>query len=261
MTHLFLVWGRPDRAGERTVLSRHFPTATDAGLNEARTFGSVDVGGVNVSGPVMANHAATATLEETVVILAGQGIPEWSNRFDLIAEWEWQAEDSLPRLDRIPLRVEVLLLSTNWSGTLDGLSSTVWVDAALQPMQRLNLPIDLAGADTIAVNVLEVGSDGHGAATAVVYVADQADLNAAHLGDRGWRREPWARTRTRAWGELAKLSEALEARVSFLFRQPIVRDVIIHNASLLRAEAISLLPADVQDALTVALADEASAAS
>jgi hypothetical protein len=220
-------------------------------LNADGTFASLEVGPVPVSGPIVAAPDETGA-GDLVVLLDGD-IPDWVTE-QVLEDWGWSVGGELPTsLTGFPFQADVLLLAMNWSGSLDGWSSTLWFDAGVAPMQRLELRLSPYEESAISVRVLETGTDQHGVGYAVVYAQDRSEVDHANVTAAGWRREPWVRIRRQSWSDLADMSEAIEARVVPFRGQALVRDVIIHDANLINSQVFELLPGDVRDALESAL--------
>lgn len=245
MAPVYLVWGDPRRPGEFVAYRCERPAALRFTADKAFAF--LEVGPVPVAGPVISFDS-----QDTATVLADQVIPDWVEDTTLTM-WGWERVAEIPKPTVYPFQVDVLLVAPNWTGSLDGWSSTQWFSHGLRPLQRLPLQIGDAGEHQIQVRILETGVDPHGVGYVVAYAPDRAELDAAEIHTQGWRREPWVRIRRQSWLDLAALSDNYESIVEQALRTPIVVDVKIHALNPVNAAALAYLPADVRDALEFTL--------
>lgn len=249
MKTYYLVWGNPRIPGEYVAFRNRI--ADDAvQLKLEGRYAALEVGPVPVSGPVISRPG-----EEDLVILLDASIPEWVQS-QVLAGWGWEPVVEIPRPGRFPFPVDLLVLSQSWTGAFDGWSRTLWLDAAVRPMQRIDIPVGPDSKVLLSVRVLEVGVDQHGVGYAVVYAPERNEVDNALLGSHGWRAEPWVRIRRKTWMDLADLSGCVEAQVVTAMRSPIISQMMIHDLRGINGEALAFLPEDVREALEVALAKD-----
>lgn len=249
MTTYYLVWGNPRAAGEHVVFTREI-APEDVRLSVDGQYAHFDVGPVPVSGPVISREN-----DEHVTVLVDQAIPEWVTG-PVLADWGWHQLSEVPRPARYPFPVDILVLSMNWAGAFEGWSRSHWLDGAVRPMQRFELPVAPDASERISVRILETGTDQHGVGYAVAFAPEREQIDGLHLVSKGWRSEPWVRIRRKSWMDLADLSDCIETHVVTALRSPIITDVTIHDLNAINGETFSLLPADVRDALESALQED-----
>lgn len=247
-TPVYVVWGDPENvAGRVAVRHDDLPPAAVALVPSGR-YASVDLGFTVLAGPVISEPGS----RDGLVVLADQSLPDWFDSARL-SEAGWVESPALPDVVRAPFPVDLLVLATNWSGSLDGWSSTVWLDKPVRPLERVALEVSPISPTRLLVHVLETGADAHGVGFAVVFAPDRASLDRCGLSEHGWRSEPWVRVRRQSWIELSELSLSVETHVSVLLGHPIVRDVTVHDLVAMRSESLRFLPVDVREGLEQAL--------
>lgn len=246
---VWVVWGDPSDRDAR-LTARRTLTDDQAAVAPDGRFAALEIGPVPVSGPVL-SRAGSAQL----VVLADRVVPDWVSG-SFLGDWGWRLDEDLPEVVREPFQVDALVVASNWAGSLDGWSSSLWLECPVRPMQRLSIETSPGiTTSSLDVRVLDVGADAHGVGYAVFYCPDRGRLDEHQLLWRGWRQEPGVRVRRRVWADLASLSDAVEAKVSVLFGRAIVATVEVHDADGIQDQAVLQLPADVRDALEDALAD------
>jgi hypothetical protein len=248
-----LVWGDP-RTLDQFVAFAKTTSMWDFDLDELadRRYIQLLIGPVPISGPVI--HFSADTDPTEIVCLVDHAIPEWVEA-GTPTDWGWTQVTALPRPSRYPLQVDILVVSLNWSGSLDGWSSSQWCDAGFRPMQRARLAVEPSAGlvSTIGVRILEVGTDAHGVGYVVAFAPDREELDSADLPHHGWRLEPWVRIRRQAWSDLADLADSIETVVLSALGTAIASEVKLHDVEAINADVLYLLPSDVRDALEDAL--------
>lgn len=247
-----VVWGDPRDQRGFTAYTSMLTSDQIVYGDGGQPFAELEMGPVPVAGPIIHQTMSDAGHLQ-VMVLVDVLAPSWVTAGTPV-DWGWQPVDELPKPSRYPFPVDVLLLASNWAGSFDGWSSSQWCDADMKAMQRTTVPVSPGSADQIQVRVLETGVDGHGVGYAVVFTPDRPVVDAADLDRHGWRREPWVRVRRQSWSDLADLAEAIEALTVPVFGSSVVSEVTIHDVTAVNADVLYLLPEDVRDALTDALA-------
>lgn len=246
---VYVVWGEPEEGSRRVLACRDKVPDNVVAIVPDRSYASVNLGFTVVAGPIISDPDDAGT---AIVVFADQLIPDWCTP-ERLAAAGWDLCDELPAIVRVPFQVDLLVLASSWHGSLDGWSSTVWLDSAVRPMQRIRLQISPISPARPLVHVLETGADPHGVGFAVVFTPDRDELERSGLSEHGWRSEPWVRMRRPSWTALASLSSSVEAHVSLLLGHPVVRKVTIHDLVGMHADGFKFLPVDVRDALEEAL--------
>lgn len=255
MFDCYLIWGNPRDFDHRKVFFRKLAREA-VSITENGRIVSLEVGPVPVSGPVIHSEPAGVNpLEASAIsVLVDTDIPSWVEQ-NFMAALGWEMIERPPSPVRYPFQVDLLLLGPNWTGSFDGWSSTQWFDSSVRPLQRIEISLfaDPTSPKT-RVHVLDVGTDVHGIAYAVVYCPDRDVIDAAQITQNGWRREPVARLRRQAWLELADLSAQIEVTAVPVFGSAVVDQVsLLVDPSQINGDALNHLPDDVFEAVRESL--------
>lgn len=247
----YLIWGNPRDFENRRVYCQSLSRQSVAFSAENQVL-ALDVGPVPIAGPIIHSEPAGVSPVEasSISVLVDTDIPSWIEPAFMQA-LGWQLVEHAPKPARYPFQVDVLLVSSNWTGSFDGWSSTQWFDASVKPLQRIPLCLDPDTPDsTITVHVLDVGKDVHGVGYAVVYAPDRDVVDQFQVTRHGWRREPIARLRRQAWLELADLSTQIEVNAVPVLGSAVVTDVVMHvdSPEMINVSALNHLPDDVFEA-------------
>lgn len=253
MITLVVVWGNPREPGERVAFSASLPTGKSLRLSPDTQYAYLEVGPSTVDGPVISRVPGMGDGDDgTLVVLADQEIPDWVENA-VPTEWGWHRVDDFPRPERLPFQADVLLLSLTSHHELQGMSTTMWLDAGVRPLQRTHLRVHPDSELLLDVRVLECGSSDRGAGFMVAFCPDRDKVRLANLPGHGWWKEQWVQIRGEDWKSLIQLSAAVETNVVALFRTPIVAQVTIHDLLAIPDKSLSLLPRDVRESLETAL--------
>jgi len=216
---------------------------------DGEEYARIEVGPATIDGPLLT--PTTPSENDDLYVLADEFIPDWVSP-ELLRQWGWTVEQSLPRFTTNARFVDVLLLTTNWTGNFEGWSSQVWLPHTPVVLQRLDLPIARQPSIRLPVRVLETGFDRLGMPTLVSYTPEPEKISGIGpglfgLSHLGWRKESWVKLRRSQWADLAMASEVWETRVQYLLGQPMVERIEVHNPGVPLPDHVRrVLPEDVQ---------------
>lgn len=248
----YIVFGDP----RRTENARTFT----ADLNPQNitidgSHGTVTIGGRSFAGAVLSHQERHLGADSPphVSMLISEALPS-DDISDMLTRNGWSVTNTAPRNVTVPFNVETFLLVQH-DGEFTIHTARLWMDRTLVPTQRItaNPPSGIAFPAT----VLSMEVQEEGASPLAILTTKSEHVTTDSNGDiPGWQPFPFIPVQQK-WKDMARVSEAVEAKVQYLLTSPVVVGVELHNLDFLTKDDITtVLPADVAEELVAAL-DEA----
>lgn len=241
----FLVFGDARRAENARTFTADID---DTAVRVTDGHATVRVNDRTFDGVVLAQQVSNLGPDNPpyVSMLLSESLPD-DDVNDLLLQNGWAITTTAPRAVTVPYSVEAFLLVTGRDEP--ALYTTMlWMDRALVPTQRVtaNPPSGIA----FPARVLAMDLPGQRKRPIAAFSTDITNLEMDSNDDiAGWTAVPMIPIPPQ-WEDVARVSDAIEAKVQYLLSSPVVVGIELHNLDALTVDDVrNVLPADVAEEL------------